>query len=171
MCLVINQNGQQSNDIIAHEWICQLNCDCTNWRAWSKTMLSGKSTFFVFSKVPEFLLVTFKLLEIHWAAFFSLFYALFSRKKVCKKPRKSGSYAMLRCFHCWDQQKISFVSHSTRNLKNMPPRKPGFFCIPRKRSVKKRKQMQPNVFLVIWRLQAKIQALLKTQKRSIFHLA
>ena len=33
-------------------------------------MLSGKSTFFcVFSKVPEFLLVAFKLLEIHWAAF------------------------------------------------------------------------------------------------------
>ena len=34
-------------------------------------MLSGKSTFLgVFSKVPEFLLVAFKLLEIHWAAFF-----------------------------------------------------------------------------------------------------
>ena len=33
-------------------------------------MLSGKSTFFVFSKVPEFLLVAIKLLEIHWATFF-----------------------------------------------------------------------------------------------------
>ena len=34
-------------------------------------LVSGKSTFFcVFSKVPEFLLVAFKLLEIHWAAFF-----------------------------------------------------------------------------------------------------
>ena len=52
-------------------------------------MLSGKSTFFcVFSKVPEFLLVAFKLLEIHWAAFFSLFYASFSRKNVCKKTQE-----------------------------------------------------------------------------------
>ena len=34
-------------------------------------MLSGKSTLVcVFSKVPEFLLVAFKLLEIHWAALF-----------------------------------------------------------------------------------------------------
>ena len=56
-------------------------------------MLSGKSTFFsVFSKVPEFLLVTFKLLEIHWAAFlFPLFYASFSRKNVCKKTGFRGS--------------------------------------------------------------------------------
>ena len=51
-------------------------------------MLSGKSTFFgVFSKVPEFLLVAFKLLEIYCAAFFSLFYASFLRKNVCKNPR------------------------------------------------------------------------------------
>ena len=50
-------------------------------------MLSGKSTFFcVFSKVPEFLLVVFKILEIHWATFFLLFYASFLRKNVCKNP-------------------------------------------------------------------------------------
>ena len=43
--------------------------------------------FCVFSKVPEFLLVAFKLLEIHWAAiFFSLFYASFLRKNVSKIP-------------------------------------------------------------------------------------
>ena len=46
--------------------------------------------FCVFSKVPEFLLVAFKLLEIHWAAFFSLFYTSFSRKNgTMQKPRFS----------------------------------------------------------------------------------
>lgn len=36
-------------------------------------MLSGKSTFScVGSKVPEFLLVAFDLLQIHWAEFFFL---------------------------------------------------------------------------------------------------
>ena len=59
-------------------------------------MVSGKSTFFVcFPKVPEYLLVAFKLLEIHWAAFFPLFYASFSRENVCKNP---GSLARMQCF-------------------------------------------------------------------------
>ena len=49
-------------------------------------MLSGKSTFFMFSKVPEFLLVAFKLLEIHWAAVFRCFTLRFRKKKVCKNP-------------------------------------------------------------------------------------
>ena len=52
-------------------------------------MLSGKSNFFgVFSKVPEFLLVAFKWLEIHWAAFFPPFYASFSRKKRMQKTQE-----------------------------------------------------------------------------------
>ena len=34
----------------------------------------------VFSKVPEFLLVAFKLLEIHWAAFFRCFTLRFQEK-------------------------------------------------------------------------------------------
>ena len=57
-----------------------------NLRAWSKTMLSGKLTLFgVFSKVPEFLLVAFKLLEIHWAAFcFAVLRFVFEKKRMQK---------------------------------------------------------------------------------------
>ena len=45
-------------------------------------MLSGKSTF-CFSKVPEFLLVAFKLLEIPWAAFlFAVLRFVFERKRM-----------------------------------------------------------------------------------------
>ena len=49
-------------------------------------MLCGKSTFVgVFSKVPEFLLVAFKLLEIHWAAFFfAVLRFVFERKRMQK---------------------------------------------------------------------------------------
>ena len=46
-------------------------------------MLSGKSTFFgVFSKVLEFLLVAFKLQEIHWAAFFFRCFTLRFQEKT-----------------------------------------------------------------------------------------
>ena len=57
-----------------------------NWRALLKTMLSGKLTFFgVFSKVPEFLLVAFKFLAIHWAAFFfSVLRFVFKKKRMQK---------------------------------------------------------------------------------------
>ena len=60
-------------------------------------MLSGKSTFFcVFSKVPEFLLVAFKLLEIHWAAFFFVVLRfVFEKKTYAKNP---GSLAHMQCF-------------------------------------------------------------------------
>ena len=39
--------------------------------------------FFLFSKVPEFLLVAFKLLEIHWAAFFfAVLHFIFEKKRM-----------------------------------------------------------------------------------------
>ena len=45
--------------------------------------VSGKLTFFcVFSKVPEFVLVAFKLLEIHWAAFFFAVLCFVFEKKL-----------------------------------------------------------------------------------------
>ena len=41
--------------------------------------------FCVFSEVPEFLLVAFKLLEIHWAAFFfAVLCFVFEKKRMQK---------------------------------------------------------------------------------------
>ena len=38
----------------------------------------------------------------------------------------TAANTMLRCFHCSDKQKISFVSRSTKDLKNTQPGKLGF---------------------------------------------
>ena len=59
-------------------------------------MLSGKSTFLcVFSKVPEFLLVAFKLLEIHWTAFFFRCFTLHFREKRMQKTQVFAAVCFL----------------------------------------------------------------------------
>ena len=114
-------------------------------------MLSGKSTFF--SKVPEFLLVPSKLLEIHWAAFF------FAVLRFVFEKKRMQCFAVFivetnkRFLLFFIQQEIS----KTCRLENLG------FCIRffSKTKRKTAKKMQPNVFLVICRLHAEIQALLK----------
>ena len=53
----------------------------------------------------------------------------------------------LRCFLCSDKQKVSFVSRSTKDLKNTPPGKAWFFCIrfSSKTKSKSEKKIQDNV--------------------------
>ena len=54
----------------------------------------------------------------------------------------------LHCFLCSDKQKISFVSRSTKDLKNMQPGKAWFFAyvFPRKRRANQRnKKKRGNV--------------------------
>ena len=108
-------------------------------------MLSGKLTFFgVFSKVPEFLLVAFKLLEIHWAAFFfAVLRFVFEKKTYAKNP---GSLARMQCF-------AAFIVGTNKRF-------PLFFIQQEISKTCRREnlgflhtffleKMQPNVFLVI----------------------
>ena len=85
---------------------------------------------------------------------FSLFYASFTRKNVCNALLLSLlRQTKLRFLFFSFEQEISKICHR-ENLG---------FCLRffLNRSVKQEKKMQPNVFLVICRLHAKIQALLK----------
>ena len=82
--------------------------------------------FCVLSKVPEFLLVAFKLLEIHWAAFFPLFYASFSRKNVCKKPRFSRRHVFEISCSMKNKRNLLFVSTMKAAKHCIHARLPGF---------------------------------------------
>ena len=89
-------------------------------------MLSGKSTLFcVFSKVPEFLLVAFKLQEIHWAAFFFVVLRFVFEKKRMQKTQEvwlvcNASLLLLlrqtKSFFCFSFNKISQKHARHENL-------------------------------------------------------
>ena len=73
-------------------------------------MLSGKLTFFgVFSKVPEFLLVALKLLEIHWAAFFfAVLRFVFEKKRMRKTAEKNAAQCISSNFKATSKNSGTF---------------------------------------------------------------
>ena len=127
-------------------------------------MLSGKLTFFgVFSKVPEFLLVAFKLLEIHWAAFFFAVLRFVFEKKRMQKTQEVWLVYNASLLSLLRQTKGFFCFSFNKRSQKHAAAKTWVFCI---RFFSKTKRRTAKI------LQAKIQALLKTlKKRSIFHLA
>ena len=105
--------------------------------------------FCVFSKVPEFLLVAFKLLEIHWAAFFFRCFTLHFREKTYAK--NPGSLARMQCFAAFivetNKRFLLFLIQQEIS-KTCCRKKPGFLhtFFSQKRSIKHRKKCSPMYF-------------------------
>ena len=138
-------------------------------------MLSGKLTFFgVFSKVPECLLVAFKLLEIHWAAFFFAVLRFVFEKKRMQKTQEVWLVCNASLLSLLRQTKGFFCFSFNKRSQKHATAKTWVFCI-RFFSKTKRKTAKKYVAQCIssnLEATSKIQALLKTlKKRSIFHLA
>ena len=115
--------------------------DYANWKI---------DLFCVFSKLPEFLLVAFKLLEIHWAAFFRCFTLRFREKTYAKNP---GSLARMQCFAAFivETNKRFLLFFIQQEISKTCCRENLGFCIRFVSKTKRKtaKKRQPNVFLAI----------------------
>ena len=98
--------------------------------------------FCVFSKVPEFLLVAFKLLEIHWAAFFFAVLCFIFEKKCLQKTQVFAAACFLFLL-LNEKQKKPFVCLNNESSKALHTSQTSWvFCIrffSRKQSVKQQK--------------------------------